>query len=212
MTWGARAGRAAALCLLAVLWAGAAHLLVVPHHASSPAALVAPLAWAGTTTGLLAWWVAPLARGRRVARTAALALVLGAGQLLTHASLSVEPLLAAQTREPMTSMATLHGHGMHQHLGAVTGLPGIGDVLQAMLHGGPLMLLAHLAASVAAATAWGLAGALWGTARTWWGRVRPQLIRPLPARRGLVLQPAPVPHVRLLHFPWEGRGPPVLAG
>lgn len=120
MTWGARAGAAGVLSLLAVAWAGGAHLwadppaghaaelatgggIAGPAAAGGDAGLTAggaiwPLLWTGLAVALLAWLALPLGRGSGARRGLVVGGVLLVGQLLGHAALSIAPLLAHQVR------------------------------------------------------------------------------------------------------------------
>lgn len=221
MTWGARAGRSALLSLLAVAWAVLAHRLALPtgphdHPVAPTAATLPALVWAAGTSGLLAWWLAPVGRGDRPRRALAVGAALTGGQVVTHAALALAPLLALRTRTPGATGADHLGAGsLHAghlaHGGVVEGALTGETALQALSHGGAAMLVAHVVATAAAAVAWAVLGTLARCLERWWvlrlpsGTVlTPTLHRPAASRDRLV------PRL-LIAFSWDGRGPPAPA-
>lgn len=232
MSSGARVARAGLLSLLAVGWALAGHLWAMPTHGSAPAGLGAtvldgtvlgPLLWAGVAVGLIGWLVLPTRRstgpGQQTRRAFVLGGVLGLGQLLTHAALSLAPLLAGQVRP--VGHVHLHGHGHgfgHGHgqmhaaaQTAATGAPQTEVLVGAVAHGGSAMLLAHGLATLAAALAWTLASVAWEAVVGWLGRVTVRLAPVAAVLRPPSAAPASAPRALAPHHSWEGRGPPSRA-
>lgn len=217
MTWGTRVARAAVLSTLAVGWAVAGHVWGGP--AAHPGGadhvpVLGPALWSLLAVVLLTSHLpapsstAPVAGPPpgRLRDGAWVAAALGTGQVLTHVSLSTAPLLGEQLRG--TPVAATH-HGLLSP-GPLTGGPDLAALVAASTHGGAGMMLAHLVATVAAATAWVAAGALRAGVLRWWRRVvvRPPLLGSPHLSPTNLLPTLP----RLLDpaFSWDGRGPPVL--
>lgn len=215
MTWGARAGRATVLSVLAVVWAVAAHRLALPadghlHHPGA-GALAPALAWATGTSALLAWWLAPVGRGDRGRRAFAVGAALSAGQVLTHAALALAPLLGAQTRTTVPALAGAPHHGAHLHGGTVSGGVTLDAALGALAHGGLTMTGAHVVATVAAALVWALLGTLTRSVRGWWALPAPAPLTLATTRRASAWLLALRAPRSLVTFSWDGRGPPCPA-
>lgn len=199
MSWGARAGRAAALCLLAVSWGAAGHDLRALTHPGAVGALL----WVLLALLLPTWWVAGARPESRAGRGLLIGALLAVGQGLTHGALALAPLLG---RAPSAAVpGSDHGHGV----GPGAALPGH-EVLAVLTQGGAPMLLSHVVAALLAGTCWAVASALHATALRVWGLLRwapvvPPLPHRAPSSARTVLRCAEPAH------PCAVRGPPLRA-